>query len=229
METCASLHWHAMTKLDVDVKTGWFLLARLVLYLGTATLAVHGVVVAAQAGIVAQIVQEWGAVEMLQVFLAALGFCGFVAASLKGDDTDVVLELAAAGLLFITIRELDYVLDLTFGYGTYKYLNTPVCLWAAYVMFRSRNVLARQVATFVQTPAGFLSLFGLFMIVLHGQVMGQRELWVVLAPRHEEMKLIKRTVEETLELPGYFYLVFASCEAMLRARRRRREILGLTS
>lgn len=212
---------------DVDIKGGWYFLARLCLYFVVAGAAFHGVVVAAERGIIADLVQEFGVIEMLQVVLAVAAFCGFMAAALKGDDTDVVLEIAAAGLLFIAIRELDYVLDLKLGTGSYKYLNTPVCVWAAYVMWRSRRVLPRQVAVFAQSPAGLLAAFGLFMVIVQGQLLGQRELWVALAPRFEDMKLIKRTVEEVLELPGYLFLVFASCEAMLRARRIRRDLLGL--
>ena len=200
------------------MRSDWLLLARLVIYALAAVASVHFVVLAAQWDYAHIVAQESGPIEILQAVLGFLAFGGFAAAARKSRNCAAILELAAAGLLFIAIRELDYPLDLAFGMGSYKYFNTPVVLWALYVLSRSWRVLPAEVATFVRSPAGFLSFFGLFLVAVHGQVFGQRELWIVLVDTHEELKLIKRIVEETTETPGYFFLVGAALEAVLTSR-----------
>jgi hypothetical protein len=213
--------------LQRDIREGWFLLARMALYATVVTLAVHCVVVAADSGYASVVAQEFGPIEILQAILAGLGFIGFVVAARAGDETAAVAEIVAAGLLFMTIRELDYPLDLALGQGSYKYFNTPVVAWALYVIVRSRKILPAQVAAFVRSPAGYLAMFGLFFAVMYGQVIGQKELWLGLSPERETMMFVKRTVEEISEMPGYFLLAFASLEAVLRARQRRRHALGM--
>jgi hypothetical protein len=200
------------------MRSDLWLLARFVMYALAAVASVHFVVVAAQWGYAPIVAQESGPLEILQAVLGFLAFCGFAAAARGSRDCPAMLELAAAGLLFIVIRELDYPLDQAFGMGSYKYFNTPVVLWALYLLARSWRVLPGELSAFIRSPEGFLSFFGLFLVVMHGQVFGQRELWIVLVDTHEELKLIKRIVEETSETPGYFFLVGAALEAVLANR-----------
>jgi hypothetical protein len=196
-------------------------LLRLTVYAAIAAAALHAVVVAAEHGYAASFNEEYGPIELGHCTMALAAFALFGIAARSTTSYADVLRLASTALLFFFFRELDEVLDLLVGDHAYKVLNAPVVLWAAWLLWNGREHLIEEVARYLTTPSAYLALFGLFLVAIHGQIIGQKELWLALGPDRKAMLTAKGVAEEVTEISGYLFLMFSGVEAWLAGRPRR--------
>jgi hypothetical protein len=187
-------------------------------YASIVGLALELVVWRARAGHIRAWVSEDGGVECLHAALAVVAGCVLLARlarGWRGSELRAVLGLAC---LYAAARELDGFFGASLGPHAYKIFAAPLAAAAAVVAWRARAVLPAQIADFLATPAAALVFAGSVVVLVHAQVLGQKELWQLLVPS-ADYRIVKRTVEECSELTGYLLIVFAAVEIELRSRK----------
>jgi len=195
-------------------------IARLASYSLIAGLALQAVVVAAAAGDAHALFSEDGALEIAQMLLAAGAAALLIGAAARGPEARALLVVLGLGAVFAAIRELDGFLDRAITKGAYKAFEVPVVVAAAAVAWRRRARLAGDVASLLAGPAAYLLFFGAFVVLVHAQVLGQKELWHAVVV-DVDSRLTKKAFEECSELMGYLMIAFGALEAWLWARRSR--------
>ena len=115
-----------------------------------------------------------------------------MAGGIRARELRALLGLAC---LFAVARELDGFFHGTLGAHGYQLFSAPVAIAAAWHAWRSRSVLPHQTAEFVATPAAMLVFAGALIVLVHAQILGQKELWDALIPTGDAMT-VKKTVEE---------------------------------
>jgi hypothetical protein len=193
---------------------------RFLAYAALTGIALELVVRGIQAAGAAAVVAEDGPVEVAQAVLALAAACVFafpLVRGLRGFELRVLLGLAC---LFAAARELDGFFGAAIGPHAYKLLAFPVALAGVIFAWRSRSVLPDEVGELFAAPASTLIFAGALIVLVHAQVLGQKEIWHALVPDGDS-RAVKKTVEECSELTGYLLIVFAAIEVALRQRVRR--------
>jgi hypothetical protein len=146
---------------------------------------------------------EWAQAGLLAV-IVTLGLGAFR----RGEPViHRVLVLMAAFAMF---RELDsFLKDLLFKRSHHIFMG--LIFWgAAAVVWRRREEFVGQLAGFLGRPGFPFMFFGVVLVVLFGQILGQRDIWKALAP--DKVSLAKRFVEEGLEFMGYVSIAIGFVE-----------------
>src|SRR5687767_2480307 len=169
-----------MNSHDARVGDGAALVARLALYALVVGLVVEQVVGAARRGDIEAWMREDGVVETIQLVLACASAFAFGMASIRRKPFDAPLLLAALACAFAAGRELDGRMGILVGPHGYKLLVVPVAVVAVGVLVAARGRLYGQLQEFIGTPVSWLGFFGAFLILIHAQVLGQKELWAAL-------------------------------------------------
>jgi hypothetical protein len=194
------------------------LLGRLVLYGLFAGLAFEGVVRASANYPVSVFAKEGGPLEILQHVLGISAACLFFAAAACNEARRSLLVLAGLCALLAVAREADHFFDQAIGRGGYTYFTWPLGIAAIAVALRARNRIVDEVLSFAATPAFFFAVLAAFVILVYGQIVGQKQLWqAVMGDGYQ--RGVKDSVEEIQELLGYALLLFASIEALIWERR----------
>jgi hypothetical protein len=194
------------------------LLGRLVLYGLFAGLAFEAVVWASANYPLAVFAKEGGPLEIVQHVLAIAAACLFFAAAARSGARRSLLVIAGLCALLAVAREADHFFDQVIGRGGYTYFTWPLGIGAIAVALRARDRLAGQLLSFAATPAFFFVAFAVFVILVYGQIVGQKQLWqAVMGDGYQ--RGVKDSVEEIQELLGYFMFLFASIEALILERR----------
>jgi len=196
----------------------WYLVARLVGYAAVVGLTFQAFVVAAGRGAGAALAVEDGPLETLQLVLAATSAGLLLAASRRATTASRGFALLGLVCAFFAVRELDHVFDVVLWHGAWKWPAAPLVVGAVVVVWRTRSRLGEELRALARTPTFHLAFFGLLVIVVYAQVLGQKELWQAVMGDHYE-RPVKDLVEEATELLGYLLLAFAAVEAVLHARR----------
>lgn len=201
------------------------LLGRLVFYGLFAGLAFEAVVRASANYPMTVFAKEGGPLEIVQHILGIAAAGLFFAAAACSNSRRSLLVLAGLCASLAVAREADHFFDHFIGRGAYTYFTWPLGIGAIVVALRARDRLAEQILSFVATPAFFLAAFAAFVILVYGQIVGQKQLWqAVMGDGYQ--RAVKDSVEEIQELLGYFMLLFASIEALIRERRAAAESGG---
>lgn len=206
--------------LQPRVRALLLLAARLAAYALATAAGLEIVVRQARAGDVARLVSENGAVELAQLLLvlAAAGvLLSVVMRGVRDHELRILLGLACA---FAGVRELDGFFGAELGPHSYKFFAVPIALAGAVVGWRGRAVLLEQLLELSATPAAALVFAGALVVLVHAQVLGQKELWETLVPGGADARTVKKTVEECSELTGYLLLLFATIEIEVQRRHR---------
>ena len=208
-----SSHSHGSVLSD-ERRQRWWLIVRLGVYLVAATLLLQFAVLAATAGHAAGLAIEEGPLEAVQVIITSFACTAFFFASVRHVQLKTLFELCALALLAFAVRELDNYLDESIARGAYMYVLVPICVVAAYLVWRGRKTLAAEIEAYVVTPSATMVLFGLFMLLCYAQIIGQPEFWRALSS-DEMMWTVQRAVEEISQAPGYLFFLCGSIEALI--------------
>jgi hypothetical protein len=195
------------------------LAARLAIYAFATGMALEVVVARVRAGNVEALVSEDGAVELAQlllVFSAAGVLLSVIVRGVRDQELRILMGMAC---LFAGIRELDGFFGAELGPNAYKLFAIPVVLAGVVVGWRGRAALLEQLIDFAATPAAALLFAGALIVLVHAQVLGQKELWQTLVPG-PGARTVKKTVEECSELTGYLVILFAAIEIEIQRRHR---------
>jgi len=139
-------------------------------------------------------------VEWSQLFVLAIPvvFCASAFRSGGPATLRVLAGLAACAM----VRELDHVFEVAWG-ETAPRVALGVAVTALFwLVVASRARLARELPGFVSSPGFLFLFFGVTLVAIYAQLLGQREVWQALTGQGK-VSLEKRFVEEGLELLGY--------------------------
>ena len=159
---------------------------------------------------------EQSLLESLQVtllFLTAL--CVYSAGYLNGRRG--ALETLLAGFASIAlIRELDAALDHAFFDGAWQLLASLTAIAIIFALVRHRKELHSSISSFARQPSFGIMYAGFMTVFVFSRMMGRKVLWQTIMG-DGYMRIVKTTVEESLELLGYT-LIFIGAIEFLRER-----------
>ena len=195
------------------------LLLRLVVYGLLGALAFEAVVRAAAIYPAEVFAKEGGPLEIVQHIAGLAAAAVFFAAARCSEARRSVLTLLALCALLSVVREADHFFDQSLGRGSYRYFASALGVCAVVVAVSARKRIWAEILSFVGTPAFFFGIFAVFVILIYGQIVGQKELWrAVMGEGYQ--RGVKDSVEEIQELLGYLMLLYASLEALVYERSR---------
>jgi hypothetical protein len=197
-----------------------------------AYLAIQGVVIALyaeavmRAGVnalggieVPQLLDENAIVEWTQAGVLACIWILGLGAFRRGEPT--IHRVLALLAVFAMFRELDALLkDLMFDRAHHGFMWVTFFAIMTTIWLGRHNFLS-ELPGFLTRPGFPFMFWGILLVVLYAQIMGQRGLWRFLAPN--DVSAAKRFVEEGLELMGYVNVALGFVEERFfsgRAARR---------
>lgn len=165
-----------------------------------------------------QLLDEDGWLEYAQVAMLTLSAAFMLARSPAGRHA--LHGVFGYLLLFATFRELDRAMDhLVFERSN----RVVMAVFAALVLraaWQERSRLRDEVVAFLGRPSFGLMLAGFVLVLVMGQVLGQRDFWKVVS-LHVYKSAPKRLIEEGLEASGYLLILFGVVEERFFLRRGR--------
>jgi hypothetical protein len=157
---------------------------------------------------VRQLLKENAIIEWTQAGVLALICVAGLGAFRRGEPAiHRVLVLLAA---FAIARELDSVLEDFLFHRAHHIFMAGAFLAIVAIAWRGREGMVAELPGFLSRPGFFFMFFGGILVVLYAQILGQRDLWRLLAPL--DVSTAKRFVEEGLELLGYVNIAIGCIE-----------------
>jgi len=138
---------------------------------------------------------EWAQIALLAAISAAL-------LTWRTGPRRPLARLLAGAALVALARELDSLLEGALFEHAHSVLMAIVGLATIVVVWRDRARIAPELAAFVGRAGFYLMGFGATLLIVYAQVLGQRDLWRLLA-EEDLLSEAKRFVEEGLEFMGY--------------------------
>lgn len=157
-------------------------------------------------------VQEHGALETAQsVLLACITFTFLLMATAKSCFRPILLALSSLAIAAL-IREHDAYLENTIPYVSW-YFCWLFPIAGLYGLIRHRNGLRKPLMAFLRSNSFHMMLTSAVIIVPIAQCLGHRSfLQDMLGDPTINAILIRRIVEEPLELLGYIQILLAAFE-----------------
>jgi len=164
-----------------------------------------------------KVLLENAVVEWVSVGLCALTVLVFVlvvVADRQRRGLAVVLAILAGAAC---VREMDFLLTSCLSESVYHLLFGLVLLIALVLAVVRRRSILQEGKSLLERPSFVLLLFGFAMVTFWAQVLGQRELWGYFTKVYGPIDAdgVKRMVEESLELIGYFLIFFGAVEELI--------------
>lgn len=160
--------------------------------------------------------RENGIMEWIQFALLIFTGCLFCYSAWKRRQFRQLFQVMAAVTFFAAIRELNNLLAVYIPYVSWKvaFLVYPILLW----LLRGHwTALKRQISCFSGTSAFAILWAASILVVPVAQCIGHGDFLYLLTEDHWN-RALKRTLEESLELGGYFILACGSVESFLRLK-----------
>lgn len=154
---------------------------------------------------------EHGVVENLQIACLWLSTLIFSIQIILLKKHRALLMLFASFCCFASIRELDSFFERLLPLMSWKFS----CLFpigAISYLIYDRKQAAKSITAFIGTPAFSLMTTLMFIFIAVAQVIGNKELILNSNPGLQDVKLVRRLLEEGTELIAYFLLVLSSVE-----------------
>lgn len=154
---------------------------------------------------------EHGVVENLQIACLWLSTLIFSIQIILLKKHRALLMLFASFCCFASIRELDSFFERLLPLVSWKFS----CLFpigAIGYLIYDRKQAAKSITAFIGTPAFSLMTTLMFIFIAVAQVIGNKELILNSNPGLQDVKLVRRLLEEGTELIAYFLLVLSSVE-----------------
>ena len=154
---------------------------------------------------------EHGIVENLQIACLWLSTFIFSIQIVLLKKHRALLILFASFCCFASIRELDSFFEIVLPLISWKF----ACLFpigAIGYLIYDRKQAVKSITDFIGTPAFSLMTTLMFVFIAVAQVIGNKELILNSNPGLQDVKLVRRLLEEGTELIAYFLLVLSSVE-----------------
>jgi len=168
--------------------------------------------IAEQGGV--QAFKEAGAIEWGQLSMLLIMGLLFLRESFATQQMRELFLIFACLLIFVSIRELDFVLDEIPGV-TWKYAYVLV-LYAIYVGVKHSTAFKDQVAQLTHSRSLPLLWAGFIIAIPFAQLVGNGDFLRALVEDYS--RDYKRVIEEVGELTGYLLMLLGSIEIVLETR-----------
>lgn len=146
--------------------------------------------------------------EFLELGILALTALLGLGAAKRGQPS--LHRIFALLVIFAMCRESDDIWEHFFFEDAHHIPMGIINLCVLYVAVKNRRELAVTIPGFFSRPGSLLMLFGLLLVIVYAQMLGQRDIWKILAP--STTTEAKRFVEEGLEFMGYFNILLGLLE-----------------
>ena len=165
-------------------------------------------------------VQEYGIFESAQSVVLLLMAINFIVQAVFNRAYRPVLYCLGMLSLAALIREQDAYFDtLLPGIGWSWCWVFP--LSGLIYLIRSRNTIGETMHQFLQSNAFHMMVTALVIIIPLAQCLGHRSFLVDLLGNEQiDASLVRRIMEEPIELLGYIQILLASFECMLELRKK---------
>jgi hypothetical protein len=152
---------------------------------------------------------------LLLSLLIALSF--YFSKSCKSYKNILLLFAGLSSIAFI--REQDIYFEQFRGHGVWPIPVLVIICIVAYKAFKARNELWTEVTLYVKTKSYAFFTFGTLTIFIFSRLFGRAEFWQ-LAMEDKYFRSVKNIAEESLELYGYLFFVFAIVELIILIKER---------
>lgn len=164
---------------------------------------------------------EFGLVENLQIALLMVTALVFMVQAALLKESRSLLVFLASLCCFAVIRELDHYFELLIPFISWKFaIIFP--LGAFCYLIRDRKQAKQSIASFIGTPAFSLMVMMMFIFIAVAQVIGNKAFISNSISKLEDVALIRRFIEESVELIGYFVLLLSSVEFYFSMKRQKK-------
>lgn len=165
-------------------------------------------------------VLENGIFEVIQSVVLALAALIFGISSLRNNELRPILFLMSMMMLSAVIREQDAFFDELIPVIGWKWCWIfPVA--GIVNIIRNRSSLQTQVNTFLTSNSFHMMMTAAILMIPVAQCLGHRSFMAdLLNNKMYDAVLVRRILEELVELIAYIMLVFAAIESMLEFRKK---------
>jgi len=151
---------------------------------------------------------EYSMTEYLQESLLFFTTLSFAYTAYKSAEIRHFCVLVTGFFACMLIRELDGFLD-NIRHGFWVYPATLVALFSIIYALKAPDKTINAFAKFVQSRHFVTLNIGMTLLLVFSRIFGIGELWQgILGPDYE--RIIKRVVEEGLEVLGYTIIFYAA-------------------
>lgn len=160
---------------------------------------------------------EYSPVEIIQAII--LGLCGAVmgwVARYCPSQQPIAVPFGGLALAFL-IREMDYFLDRIVADSVWQICIVIVAALVIAYTYRSRRRLAIALARIWPSPGLTLLFAGAVILFAFVRFVGHEPLWMSIL-EDDYRRVVKLSVEEFIELLGYFLWMIGSIEYAFQAR-----------
>ncbi|MGQ3684547.1 MAG: hypothetical protein ACUBOA_05980 [Candidatus Loosdrechtia sp.] len=164
----------------------------------------------------AAFVAEGGPVELAQLALILLSAGILAAGAWRIPAWRGLLCLLALFAIIAAVRELDYLIDRLIPVPGRKAPAFILILFAAFCAWYYRSGLIRQIQGFITSYPCYILWAGMLTVTVYAQLLGNGRLLETLM-LSDYVHDYKRTVEELVELCGYFFITVGSIETVFFA------------
>ena len=155
--------------------------------------------------------EEYGVVENMEVVLL-LGTFFVFGVWLFLFKKDRILSLCLMVLpLAAACRELDAFFDELLPVIGWRFAWIFPVSATIYALFHF-NQLRPSLVRFINSPAFYLMMMAMVIIVPIAQCIGHKNLIISITGTTENARILRRLFEESIELEGYFLIFFSSFE-----------------
>lgn len=164
---------------------------------------------------------EQSLTEWLQIVCAIISALCFLLVA----RFDRVLRPAAAMLValctMMSIREMDFLLDVHVFDGAWQLLVTAVLIGVSLYLWRKPESVSGSIRAYVQQPSVGLLLSGFLVLFVFSRLFGRESFWQgVMGERYQ--RVVKNIAEEGTETMGYGLIMIAAIELLYVSLRHRR-------
>lgn len=167
------------------------------------------------------LIEEYGVLENLQLVVLGITSAVLLGEAARHARYRAILFLSAMCLIAACIRELDAFFDAHLPVISWKFCFLFPILGLAALWKQIRRDRA-PLFEFFRSSAFGLMLMAFVTIVPLAQCLGHRHFVIDVLGSKEDPHLIRRLLEEPLELMGYLQLLLASVELYFDLLRQRR-------
>lgn len=165
-------------------------------------------------------VLENGIFEVIQSVVLALAALIFGISSLRNKELRPILFLMSMMMLSADIREQDAFFDELIPVIGWKWCWIFPVVGIVNII-RNRSSLQTQVNTFLTSNSFHMMMTAAILMIPVAQCLGHRSFMAdLLNNKMYDAVLVRRILEELVELIAYIMLVFAAIESMLEFRKK---------
>lgn len=169
---------------------------------------------------------EYSLVEYSQSFLLLVScYISFrFYLSKNGRPYQHIFMLIAALCAMAFIREQDIYFERIFGHGTWPIPVFAIVAVAVYKSFQARKGLLQEIVSYMKTKSYAFFTFATITIFVFARLFGRTVFWKAVM-EDQYFRSVKNVAEESLELYGYLFLLFAVIELVIYTSQVRNEVV----